>query len=102
MRRTHCVQEERNKRKRYERKEGKTEKDEADKKKIAEEIDGEKSKGREGEKRSVEPPPAENPASVARPVPRQDTVRSVGVPRKALSRVLFPKYLQIKRQTFRI
>lgn len=51
MRGTQCVQEERNKRKRYERREGEIEKDEADKKKIAGEIDGEKSEGREGEKR---------------------------------------------------
>lgn len=51
MRGTHCVQEERNERKRYERGKGRIEKDEADKKKVAEEIDGEKSKRRETEKK---------------------------------------------------
>lgn len=51
MRGTHCVQEERNKRKRYERGKGRTEKDEVGKKKVVEEIDGEKSKRRETEKK---------------------------------------------------
>lgn len=77
-----------------EEREGKK-RDEGDKKKTDKEVDEERREGREEGKKRIapEPPPAENAASVARPVPLRNTVCSVGVPKKTFSIISFSEEL---------
>lgn len=86
----------RKKQEKEKRKKGGKEKDGEDKKKIAEEIDGEKSEGREGEKRIASSRPqqrTQHPWLVL----SHARIRFAPSEFQGLSTVLFPKCLRIKR-----